>query len=193
MFYQQIQPFYFQDKEIKYINYYIPFIKSQIIMTNPLYDDIPHLDKLNEVFSLLFPNEKPNPFLLQEFFHYLYPYYKPNTSTKPSNPTYDFLYDQELIYSSFLQAYDIDLSKPNKNLTIQKFLALFNGLPSSTRFVEVLQIRNQEIPKPDKYNNNYRNSIIKQKQSVELYKNYNLKPNQSGLNKISNLITQLHK
>ncbi|MGT2657662.1 Gp15 family bacteriophage protein, partial [Streptococcus varani] len=47
-------------------------------------------------------------------------------------------YDAEYIYSSFMQAYGLDLIDAQNTLHWKKFNALLNGLPSDTKFAEVL-------------------------------------------------------
>ena len=58
-------------------------------------------------------------------------------------------YDAEYIYSSFLQAYGIDLIDAQNSLHWKKFNALLNGLPSDTKFAEVLKIRSYKPQKGD--------------------------------------------
>lgn len=73
--------------------------------------------------------------------------------SRPSNDnrkSFDFKQDASLIYASFWQAYHIDLhvTKPHW----QEFIALFQGLPQSTKIKEVMDIRLRDIPLPDKHN-----------------------------------------
>ncbi|MGC4441086.1 Gp15 family bacteriophage protein, partial [Streptococcus suis] len=46
-------------------------------------------------------------------------------------------YDGEYIFSSFMQAYRIDLIEEQGKLHWQKFNALLSGLPDGTKLVEV--------------------------------------------------------
>lgn len=55
--------------------------------------------------------------------------------------------DAELIYSSFMQAYQIDLFKEQTKLHWLQFKALLNGLPTETIMQRVIQIR---LWKPEK-------------------------------------------
>lgn len=64
-------------------------------------------------------------------------------------PLFSLKYDGVYIYSSFLQAYNIDLIEVQGKLHWQKFNALLNGLPSNTKFAEVLKIRSWEPQKDD--------------------------------------------
>lgn len=58
-------------------------------------------------------------------------------------------YDGDYIFSSFMQAYGIDLVDSQSRLHWQKFHALLNGLPSDTKFMEVIKIRSWEPGKDD--------------------------------------------
>lgn len=67
-------------------------------------------------------------------------------------------HDAEYIYSSFLQAYGVDLIDAQNSLHWKKFNALLNGLPSDTKFAEVLKIRSYKPQEGDskKYRANMR-------------------------------------
>ena len=56
-------------------------------------------------------------------------------------PLFNIKYDGEFIFSSFMQAYNIDLIEQQGKLHWQKFNALLSGLPDGTKFVEVMKIR----------------------------------------------------
>nr|DAZ67314.1 MAG TPA: hypothetical protein [Caudoviricetes sp.] len=60
--------------------------------------------------------------------------------TKQRAP-YDIRYDGDYIYSSFLQAYGIDLFDVQGELHWRKFNALLSGLPEGTKLMEVIKIR----------------------------------------------------
>ena len=64
-------------------------------------------------------------------------------------PLFSLKYDGDYIYSSFLQAYQIDLIDVQGQLHWQKFNALLNSLPSNTKFAEVLKIRAWKPQKDD--------------------------------------------
>ncbi|MEG2451128.1 MAG: Gp15 family bacteriophage protein, partial [Clostridia bacterium] len=55
-------------------------------------------------------------------------------------------------YSSFVQAYNIDLIDMRNKLDWRKFYSLFLGLPESTKMREVMSIRARHIPFPTKNN-----------------------------------------
>lgn len=56
-------------------------------------------------------------------------------------PLFSIKYDGEYIFSSFMQAYNIDLIEQQGKLHWQKFNALLTALPDGTKFVEVMKIR----------------------------------------------------
>lgn len=61
----------------------------------------------------------------------------------------DIEQDAELIYSSFMDAYQLDLFKMQGKLHWRKFQALLAGLPSSTIMQRVIQIRAWKPSKSD--------------------------------------------
>ena len=62
---------------------------------------------------------------------------------------YSLKYDGSYIYSSFYQAYNIDLIEVQDKLHWKKFNALLNGLPSNTKLMEVIKIRSWKPQKGD--------------------------------------------
>ncbi|KRN61616.1 hypothetical protein IV70_GL000365 [Carnobacterium maltaromaticum DSM 20342] len=60
---------------------------------------------------------------------------------------YSIKYDAEYIFSSFKQAYDIDLIEEQGKLHWDKFRAYLIGLPTDTKFQQVMDIRQREMPK----------------------------------------------
>ena len=79
-------------------------------------------------------------------------------------------YDAEYIYASFLQAYGIDLMDAQNSLHWQKVNALLNGLPSDTKFAEVLKIRAYKPQKGD--SKKYKESMKKLKKEYALPKEF---------------------
>ena len=68
--------------------------------------------------------------------------------TKQKAP-YDIRFDGDYIYSSFLQAYGIDLFDVQGKLHWRKFNALLSGLPEGTKLMEVIKIRKWKPQKGD--------------------------------------------
>ena len=62
-------------------------------------------------------------------------------------PIYDLNHDGMYIYSSFIQAYKIDLFDVRDSLDWRKFKGLLLGLPDGTKFREVMDIRTRPYPK----------------------------------------------
>ena len=71
-----------------------------------------------------------------------------NDDTKQKAP-YDIRFDGDYIYSSFLQAYGIDLFDVQGKLHWRKFNALLSGLPEGTKLMEVIKIRKWKAQKGD--------------------------------------------
>lgn len=82
--------------------------------------------------------------------------------------SFDFIQDSDLIYAAFWQTYGIDLDAMRGKLHWWKFNALLGGLPSNTRFVEVVQIRLRELPKPNKHNHKEIQELLRLKQEFAL-------------------------
>lgn len=64
-----------------------------------------------------------------------------NTDDDDEEPVMSIKYDGEFIFSSFMQAYQIDLIEQQGKLHWQKFNALLSGLPDGTKMIEVMKIR----------------------------------------------------
>lgn len=64
----------------------------------------------------------------------------------------DFGFDAEEIYSSFRQVYGIDLIHECGRLHWCAFLAMFHGLPENTPIKQIMRIRSEDIPAPNKHN-----------------------------------------
>ncbi len=79
-------------------------------------------------------------------------------------------YDAEYIYSSFMQAYGIDLIDAQNSLHWKKFNALLNGLPSDTKFAEVLKIRSYKPQTDD--SKKYKESMKRLKKEYALPKDF---------------------
>lgn len=99
------------------------------------------------------------------FSEYIYTSHR--KSSGGGKKTFDFKFDCDLIYSSFMAAYQIDLFNC-KFLHWWKFMALFSGLPESTKMREVMGIRQRELPKPNNYNADEIRSLMGLKQYYAL-------------------------
>lgn len=65
---------------------------------------------------------------------------------------FDFEIDGERIFASFMMDYNIDLFEQKGKMDFRKFLALLNGLSEKTPLMQVMNIRQMEIPQLNKYN-----------------------------------------
>lgn len=116
-----------------------------------------------------------------------------NTKTCPKirqkAPVFDFEYDSEYIYSSFMLDYGIDLIDVQGKLSWKKFIALFEGLSEKTKICEVMRIRSMEIPQFNGHNQ-------KQIQEIQELKSYYALPvrgggGQQGLNALFSALEQM--
>lgn len=78
----------------------------------------------------------------------------------------DLEQDAEYIYTSFMQAYNIDLYQEQGRMHWHKFKALLNGLPSDTIMQRIIQIR---VWKPSKHESSeYKEQMKKLQNSYRL-------------------------
>ncbi|MGG5322604.1 hypothetical protein IGJ83_002437 [Enterococcus pernyi] len=59
---------------------------------------------------------------------------------------FSFDHDAESIFAAFYQTYRIDLLEQQGKMRWEKFIALFNGLPSDTHFKHIVDIRQRDLP-----------------------------------------------
>ena len=84
-------------------------------------------------------------------------------SPKNQQKVFDFDFDGEYIYSSFMEDYGIVLIEQRGKLHWKKFLALFQGLSEKTKIREVMKIRSMEIPQLNRHNRKEIQSIMELK------------------------------
>ena len=65
----------------------------------------------------------------------------------PGEKAYDLVHDATYIYTSFKQAYDMDLFEEQGKLDWRKFKMLLRDLPNKTKLKEVVDIRLRPYPK----------------------------------------------
>ncbi|MEY8462514.1 Gp15 family bacteriophage protein [Streptococcus merionis] len=92
------------------------------------------------------------------------------SQTEDGERLFSLKYDAEYIYSSFMQAYGIDLIDAQNMLHWKKFNALLNGLPSDTKFAEVLRIRSYKPQSSD--NKEYKESMKRLQKEYALPKDF---------------------
>ena len=120
-------------------------------------ENISNNDKILTLFMLTFKNEIPENTdeAITELISFLSKGKKGNRNSK--KVYMDFEKDEELIYSSFLEQYGIDLY--NANLHWWKFLSLLNSLSEDTGFIKVIRYRCCDTSK------------IKDKDTKQFYRN----------------------
>lgn len=77
---------------------------------------------------------------------------RPKPKVGKQQVLYDFEYDGEYIYASFMKDYGIDLIDQQGILPWTRFIALFQGLSKNTKIKEVMRIRGMEVPPQTKTN-----------------------------------------
>lgn len=91
---------------------------------------------------------------------------KKNKNVFKINTLYSFKEDAEKIFSSFIQAYNINLLDVIGVLSWDEFIALFNSLPENTIFSKVLQIRSYK-KENEKISENERMSKLKKEYELK--------------------------
>lgn len=120
-------------------------IKADEVEVNEFLKEL-DIESAIELYLAIF-NEHISPNAQEETIEYDLagnPMRKPKTQKgehEAKERTFSLKYDADYIYSSFLQAYKIDLIEAQGKLHWQKFKALLNGLPDNTKFIEVIKIR----------------------------------------------------
>lgn len=105
--------------------------------------------------------------LLSAIFDFIFP------RKEKSEPLIDLEMDAALIVAAFRQAYGIQLKNEIGEINIFEFMDLLQGVPKNTRLAERIELRQTPIPKPNKYNAEYRAKLIEAKQKVAIKKKNN--------------------
>ncbi|MBR6616322.1 MAG: hypothetical protein IKL00_00415 [Oscillospiraceae bacterium] len=108
--------------------------------------------------ALLVENSNPPTELLEHIFEEYISITK--KSDRKRLKCFDFLQDGAYLYASFLMDYGIDLTQECGRLHWWKFVALFQGLSERTKMREVMRIRQEPIPEPNKHNGKYIENLI---------------------------------
>ncbi len=110
-------------------------------------EDIPREAKLAYLTTRL--NLPATPESVEMIFDYLAgPPSDDEKPVKPGPPSFDYFQDSKLINAAFQQAYGLVLDEIT-SMHWWRFLSLVEGLPASTRFMEVVSIRTMEIDPKD--------------------------------------------
>lgn len=111
-------------------------------------DRLMYGQKVATALDIFVPGDHPaDPELLQAIYDLL-----KDDRPRFDGPVYmDIEQDWPFICAGFMQAYGIDLYA-DKSIHILRWQALLQGLPKSTKLMDVIGIRAAEIPKPTKDN-----------------------------------------
>lgn len=122
--------------------------------------------KLETALDILLPEPHPvETALLEAVFSVLFP-----SKKEDAEPCIDFEMDAPLICAAFRQTYGIDMRKECTTMLWGDFVELLQGLPKSTRFMERVELRLMEVPKPTQWNAEYRAKLITAKAKVQIMK-----------------------
>lgn len=128
----------------------------------------------NEKLEIMLYTFFKEPLYKQDFFDFIAYFIKGGSEVQSEESEnnepifFDWDIDANYIYSAFLQVYKIDLI--SENMHWWKFLALYKALPDNTKLSSILDIRLKKVPKIDKNNRDYVNSLIKLKKLYSLEK-----------------------
>ena len=157
--------------------------RTTIVYDNVEYEFHPYYNRVLTLLSEVFPSKEltdlqkiqitvsslSNAPQTQEIFeliiHELFP--KKNKSADDLK-TMDFEQDAALIYSAFLQTYNIDLYAVRNQMDWRIFIALLKGIPENTELSRVIKLRCMKVPERNNTNGDYVDSIIKAKRAVAL-------------------------
>lgn len=110
--------------------------------------ELPDEEKIGKALELYYPQV---PAAIDQAVDQLLWFYAAGKDSEPGKsgsgsggPIYSFDYDDEYIYSAFLDQYGIDLQDV-PSLHWWKFKAMFQGLKSDNRIVEIMGYRSMEI------------------------------------------------
>lgn len=106
---------------------------------------------------------------------------------------FDWLFDADLIFASFRQAYGIDLREERGRMHWWKFYSLLQGLPNGTKLREVMEIRQRELPKPNGHNQKEIQQLLELKQYYAIPGAAGMDDYQTGLQKLWNTLERQAK
>lgn len=170
------------DIEVHNCRFFVNVSFDRILLVQQLYeeDELSELDKLDQALKMLVVNrQKLRRLSVEQKSELLTEIYNRcvNVQQRPairkSLPVFDFEYDGEYIYASFLLDYGIDLIDMQGKLSWKKFIALFQGLSEKSKIREVMRIRSTDIPRYDGHNQ-------KQIQEIQELKSYYALPVKGG-------------
>ena len=107
--------------------------------------------------------------------------------------TMDFEFDDDLIYASFQQAYNIDLCQQRGKMQWWEFYSLLQGLPEKTKLREVMSIRQRSVPQYNGHNQDEIRQLLDLKQYYAIPGTAGTEDYQTGLQKLWNTLERQAK
>lgn len=150
------------DNEYRINNSHKVYIRAVKIMRSK---DIFEEDKIEVLVPLLFKDEIPQG-MGYEAIDAFFGLFSDKDSKSSEKASFDMIEDARYIYAGFMQTYRIDLEA--KDMPIEKFVALLQGLPSDTKLADIIRIRTMPVPKATKYNSGQIHDILKAKAKFAL-------------------------
>lgn len=121
-----------------------------------LQEDDPDAIEVGYSWLVRFPKNPPyavkSEVVQRIFSEIVHPPKKQLHSKKKTARPLDFGIDAAEIYSSFMRDYGIDLIQERGRMHWCRFIALFEGLSDDTPIKQIMRIRTQELPRPNKHN-----------------------------------------
>ena len=141
-------------------------------------------ERIVKIFKIVFFELPPNMLkALKVVFEFYSHSEKTEKKEKAEKKVFDFEYDADIIFASFMQQYKLDLTEVE--LHWWKFLNLFQNLSEDTKFMEVVKYRSIRL------------SDIKDKKQKKFYakmkKLYSLPDNRNQAQKENDLISAFEK
>lgn len=154
-------------EQIRIINSHKKYIVAlKVLRSTEIFDE----DKVETVLPLLFEDPTEIPIgREQDALVAFFDLFSDKKKSEKTAPSFDIVQDCDFVFSGFMQTYGIDLDE--KDMKIEKFIALLKGLPSDTRLAEIIKIRTMPIPQKTKYNAQQIADIMKAKNEFALEKN----------------------
>lgn len=150
--------------------YYLNLVTKNVLLAcDALEDDVlSDYCKISLALKLLVKSKHPvDSNLLGAIFDIIFP------KKEKTEPAIDLEMDSGLIVAAFWQSYGIEIKKEINNMHFCEFMDLLGGIPKETRLAERIDLRLTPIPKPNKYNAEYRSKLIEAKQKVAIKKKNN--------------------
>ncbi len=148
-------------------NYFKTVLKALEIARDDIYTDLEKLDLMLYILILRGRYKREDIFFKNSLLKViLNDLLGKKQSDDNGQKVFDFKQDEELIFSSFLFDYNINLDE--KELTWKRYITLLSNLSSECKLFKVINIRQMKIPAITKDNREQVESIIKLKNMYRL-------------------------